>query len=86
MMRRILCVFRWLRRHRWHMWVYQYHGQPEMGNKRWCSECGQVELAYEVWKGTYYSFDQWVREEDWYKLSYIKDPSKSLSKLQGWDR
>ena len=68
-----------------HIWLYQYPhcSLPTMKDKRWCSICGQVEYAYEIWKGTYYSFDQWVREEDWYKLSRIKDPSKSLSK-QKW--
>ncbi len=72
-----------------HRWVCQYpysNYRPTMMDKRWCSRCGQVEYAYEIWKGTdysYYSFDRWVREEDWYKLSYIKDPRKPLSK-QRW--
>ena len=55
-----------------HRWEYQFplRRHPGMGDKRWCSECRQVELAYLVWKGTYWSFDKWAREEDWYKLSY----------------
>lgn len=60
-----------------HNWILQfpYSGLPTMKDKRWCGECGQVEFAYERWHGTYWSFDRWVREEDWYKLSYIKDDS-----------
>lgn len=50
-----------------HNWLS--HGRPAMGDRRRCSECGQVELAYEVWDRTYYHFDRWVREEDWYKIS-----------------
>ena len=63
-----------------HSWLYQYPYPrlPTMKDKRWCSECGQVEYAYEIWKGTNYFFDCWVREEDWYKLSRIKDSSASL--------
>ena len=55
-----------------HNWEYQFpHNwrRPSMADKRWCGECGQVELAYERWHGTYWSFDRWVREEDWYKIS-----------------
>jgi len=71
MVMRISCVFGW------HRWLYQYphSNPPTMKDKRWCKDCGQVELAYEVWKETYYSFDCWVREEDWYKLSYLKSGS-----------
>ena len=70
MSRRILCVFGG------HRWDYQYphHSKyPQMKDKRWCNDCGQVEYAYEEWKGTYYSFSRWVRAEDWYKLSYLKE-------------
>ena len=60
-----------------HKWIYQfpYSTVPSMADKRWCADCGQVELAYNVWLETYYLFDRWVREEDWHKLS----------RRDGWD-